>query len=122
MPCELAYRVTQDKREEVANRRSVPLVEVIRKVLGALMLEVQAVSAYGILDAVASDNFATLDRFAVIFDSLSNAACYQPVALFNHSSKTSSSSACGARNRALDEGVSPSSASRFRHRSANLWN
>lgn len=100
----------------------MPFVKVIGEIRRALMLNIEAITAYGILDAVASDYFARLNRFAVVFDSLSNAACYQPVALFNHSSKTSSSSACGALNRARDDGVKPSSASRFRHRSANLWN
>ena len=120
MPCKLANAMTQDKREKVTYGGSVPFVEVIRKLWRALMLNIKTVSTYGIFDAVASDDFAAFNRFAVVFDSLSNAACYQPVALFNHSSNTSSSSACGALNRALDDGVKPSSASRFRHRSANL--
>jgi hypothetical protein len=58
MPCKLAYRVAQHKRKEVANRRCVSLVEVIRKLWRALMLHIEAIAAHSILDAVACDYFA----------------------------------------------------------------
>jgi hypothetical protein len=58
MPCKLSDAMTQDKREEVTHGRSVSLVEVIRKLWRALMLNVEAITAHSILHTVASDYFA----------------------------------------------------------------
>ncbi len=114
--------MTQDEREEFADQLGLSSIEVIREIRLALVLQVDSVSAYRILDAIASDNLARFDCVAVFLDTLADAACYHPVALISHSWNGSSSSFWGALSLDLAEGVKPNSASRFKHRSANLWN